>query len=263
MSVKVSVAQFGATVDKAENLAEVLRLIEEAATSGARLVVLPENSMYSNADVDADTSSEREPLDQRLRHRGGEFAKERDIAVVVGSPRSSRARTRPPTPLSPSAPQASRWASTARCTCTTPSGAGVEPGPTGRLEPLTLSWRALASGVMTCYDVRFPEIARALVDTGADVLVLPAAWVAGPAKEDHWTTLSGPAPSRTRHTRWWRVSPGPTARPAWSSTPWVSWSPRPVSPGGWPVTTISGGERVEAVRLNPSLANRRFGVVAH
>ena len=42
---------------------------------------------------------------------------------------------------------------------------------------------------MTCYDLRFPELARALVDRGAEVLVVPAAWVAGPRKVDHWRTL--------------------------------------------------------------------------
>ena len=42
---------------------------------------------------------------------------------------------------------------------------------------------------MTCYDLRFPELARALVDAGAEVLVVPAAWVAGPHKVDHWRTL--------------------------------------------------------------------------
>jgi predicted amidohydrolase len=42
---------------------------------------------------------------------------------------------------------------------------------------------------MTCYDLRFPELARALVDDGCDVLAVPSAWVAGPLKEDQWTTL--------------------------------------------------------------------------
>ena len=42
---------------------------------------------------------------------------------------------------------------------------------------------------MTCYDLRFPEQARALVDAGADVLVVPSAWVAGERKVDHWRTL--------------------------------------------------------------------------
>lgn len=44
-------------------------------------------------------------------------------------------------------------------------------------------------GLMTCYDVRFPELARRLVLDGAEVLVMPAAWVRGPAKEDHWRVL--------------------------------------------------------------------------
>ncbi len=42
---------------------------------------------------------------------------------------------------------------------------------------------------MTCYDLRFPELARLLVDHGAEVLVVPAAWVAGPRKVEHWRTL--------------------------------------------------------------------------
>ena len=44
-------------------------------------------------------------------------------------------------------------------------------------------------GLVTCYDIRFPELARALVDRGAQMLVVIAAWAQGPFKEDHWTTL--------------------------------------------------------------------------
>lgn len=44
-------------------------------------------------------------------------------------------------------------------------------------------------GLMICYDLRFPELARRLVIDGADVLVLPAAWVRGPLKESHWELL--------------------------------------------------------------------------
>jgi predicted amidohydrolase len=51
------------------------------------------------------------------------------------------------------------------------------------------SLAGLTVGFMTCYDVRFPELARALAAGGAQLLVLPAAWVAGLAKEDHWVTL--------------------------------------------------------------------------
>lgn len=59
----------------------------------------------------------------------------------------------------------------------------------GDARPVTVRLGDLTLGLMTCYDLRFPEFARALVDAGADVLVVPAAWVRGPLKEDHWTTL--------------------------------------------------------------------------
>lgn len=47
----------------------------------------------------------------------------------------------------------------------------------------------LKVGLMTCYDVRLPDLARRLVLDGADLLVLPAAWVKGPLKEMHWEVL--------------------------------------------------------------------------
>jgi deaminated glutathione amidase len=44
-------------------------------------------------------------------------------------------------------------------------------------------------GLMTCYDIRFPELARLLAVAGAELLVLPAAWVKGPHKERHWELM--------------------------------------------------------------------------
>ncbi|AEI38519.1 MAG: deaminated glutathione amidase [Zymomonas mobilis subsp. pomaceae] len=44
-------------------------------------------------------------------------------------------------------------------------------------------------GLMICYDLRFPELARRLVLEGADGLILPASWLKGPGKESHWDIL--------------------------------------------------------------------------
>lgn len=44
-------------------------------------------------------------------------------------------------------------------------------------------------GLGICYDVRFPEFARALALKGCDLLIYPAAWVDGPRKVDQWHTL--------------------------------------------------------------------------
>ncbi|WP_224555603.1 deaminated glutathione amidase [Pectobacterium versatile] len=59
----------------------------------------------------------------------------------------------------------------------------------GEAIPPLLTIAGLNVGLMTCYDIRFPELARRLVLDGADVLVLPSAWIKGPLKEAHWELL--------------------------------------------------------------------------
>jgi predicted amidohydrolase len=44
-------------------------------------------------------------------------------------------------------------------------------------------------GLQTCYDLRFPEVTRRLVDAGATLVAVPSEWVRGPLKEQRWRTL--------------------------------------------------------------------------
>jgi predicted amidohydrolase len=66
----------------------------------------------------------------------------------------------------------------------------------GPWSPVVLDVAGFRVGVMTCYDLRFPELGRALARQGAEVIVVPAAWVPGrteaehATKLDHWRTLS-------------------------------------------------------------------------
>ena len=55
------------------------------------------------------------------------------------------------------------------------------------LEPVDTPFCRLGLGI--CYDLRFPELARAAALAGCELLVYPAAWVAGPGKVDQWHTL--------------------------------------------------------------------------
>jgi predicted amidohydrolase len=44
-------------------------------------------------------------------------------------------------------------------------------------------------GMMICYDLRFPEMARMLALGGAEILFAPSGWVQGNMKLDHWQTM--------------------------------------------------------------------------
>ena len=46
----------------------------------------------------------------------------------------------------------------------------------------------VVAGLATCYDLRFPEIFRALLDRGVQLLLVPAAWPA--ARVEHWSLLA-------------------------------------------------------------------------
>jgi predicted amidohydrolase len=53
--------------------------------------------------------------------------------------------------------------------------------------PVVFEWGGLKIATLVCYDLRFPELARAAVRLGAEVLVYIAAW---PVKRyQHWLTL--------------------------------------------------------------------------
>lgn len=55
-------------------------------------------------------------------------------------------------------------------------------------EPVTVRLPETTLGVATCYDLRFPELFRSLVDDGAETFVVPAGWPE--RRRSHWTLLA-------------------------------------------------------------------------
>jgi len=60
----------------------------------------------------------------------------------------------------------------------------------GDLPPTLVSVRGWNIGAMICFEIRFPEIARALALSGAQLVVVPAAWYGGPGKEEQLRFLA-------------------------------------------------------------------------
>ncbi|MBB5934012.1 carbon-nitrogen family hydrolase [Streptomyces zagrosensis] len=55
-------------------------------------------------------------------------------------------------------------------------------------EVVTASLPDTTIGLATCYDLRFPELFRLLIDAGAQLLVIPAGWPE--RRREHWTLLA-------------------------------------------------------------------------
>jgi deaminated glutathione amidase len=130
----------------------------------------------------------------------------------------------------------------------------------GDIAPCRVDLDGFPLGLMTCYDLRFPELARTLVERGAEALVVPAAWVAGDRKVEHWRTLLR---ARAIENTVWVIGVGQPG-PRYSGHSLV------IAPDGDVVAEAGEEDGVvldavidrEAVsgvrRTNPSLANRRM-----
>jgi deaminated glutathione amidase len=188
--VRTSVIQFAATTDVGANLEVLSRLVAEAASAGAEFVVLPEAAMHDFGPPDLALGPVAQSLDGPFVSALSELASSSGVWIVGGMFEQSTDARRPFNTLVALTPTG-ELAATYRKTYLYDSFGYRESDRllAGTGEPTVVHCDDLVVGLMTCYDLRFPEYARALVDCGAQVLAVPAAWVRGPLKEDHWVTL--------------------------------------------------------------------------
>jgi predicted amidohydrolase len=129
----------------------------------------------------------------------------------------------------------------------------------GALEPVVVDVHGWRVGLSTCYDLRFPEMFRALVDAGAEVVLVPAAWLPGERKVAHWRTLLA---ARAIENTVYVVGVGqPEPRYCGHSVVFGPLGDTCVELGGEPAVAevvLSRSDLLEARRTNPSLANRRL-----
>lgn len=189
-TLALGVAQFAPTADTSANLDSIAELVATASSRGARVVVFPEYSSYFVDPFDVSLAENAQPLDGPFVQALGDLARRHDVVVVAGlletgddahrirntvvavGPDGLRAHYRKLHLYDAFGQRESDW---------------VQAGDLA--PPQTFELGGLRFGLMTCYDLRFPEVGRLLVDAGADVFLVPAEWVRGPLKEHHWRTL--------------------------------------------------------------------------
>jgi deaminated glutathione amidase len=194
--MKAAAIQMTSGIEVAPNLARARALLEQAARAGARLAVLPENfALMAQRDADRRAIAEADgegPIQSMLAASARDFG----LTLVGGTmplrvPGEQRVAAASLV-YGPDGARIGRYDKIHLFDVNVPDAAeshresaGMVPGrqvtvldtPCGRL------------GIAVCYDLRFPELFRRMVELGADCFVVSAAFTV-PTGEAHWDLLT-------------------------------------------------------------------------
>lgn len=264
--LRVAVVQMNSRDDKAANVATAMRLIDEAATGGARLVALPE--VWAYLGPDSENYATAEPIPGPLTERLAAKAREHGIWLHAGSVLERAGEDgrllNTTVVFAPDGSMAARYSKIHMYdvvldgVATYMESATVTPGD----EIATVEIDGWTVGLAICYDLRFPELFRILALRGAEAIVLPAAFTMTTGK-DHWEVLIR---ARAIENQLYMIAPGQVGQHPPGN--WCYGRSIVVDPWGTVVATAPDAEtvmiadlhrdRIEGVRRQvPSLANRR------
>jgi predicted amidohydrolase len=190
--VRAAAVQLNSTEDTDRNLATADRLVREAASLGAKLVVLPEK--WNVLGTAEQMSAAAEPLDGRAIGWARKVAAELRIDLIAGSivervegrAKSSNTSVHVgPDGVIRAVYRKLHMFDVEVDGVTYAESRNEEPGDEVVVSELADGPRV---GMSVCYDVRFPELYRALVSDGAEVISIPAAFTLATTR-DHWEVL--------------------------------------------------------------------------
>lgn len=190
---KVAVGQFGPGPNPADNIDIIREMVAAASENGARLIVLPEYSQALGGVLGEWVAEYAEALEGPFVDAMTELADEYDIAIVVGLLEAVAGQKPFNTTVAvlPGAGVVARYrkvhlydAYNGQESDWLQAGDPAEAPQTFVVDDVTV-------GIQTCFDLRFPESTRRLVDAGAQLVAVGAQWMAGPKKAHHWVALTG------------------------------------------------------------------------
>jgi deaminated glutathione amidase len=269
MRMRAAVVQMHSGANKGANVAEAAALIQQAAEGGAQLVVLPELWTYLGAE--SGNRENAEPIPGPLTRRLGALARERHLLLHAGSFVEVDVGA-----------DGERVYNTAVCFDATGELVAryrkihlfdTDPVPGGRPyresattapgdEVVVFECEGLRIGLATCYDLRFPELFRALALRGAEVLMVPSAFTLETGR-DHWEVL---VRARAIENGCYMLAPGQWGARADGRTtygrsmivdPWGTVLAQAPDGAGVAYAEIDTERVTEARRRLPVLANRR------
>lgn len=190
---KIAAVQMVSTPDWARNRDAAARLVGQAAAAGAQLVALPEYfCILGRKDTDKLALAESEG-DGPIQRFLSDLARELGIWLVGGTlPLAAGPAGRVLNRSCVFAPDGREAAHYDKIHLFAfdngreayDEGRTLAPGGT----PVALQAGALRVGLSVCYDLRFPELYRALMQPPCDVLVVPAAFTYTTGRA-HWELL--------------------------------------------------------------------------
>jgi deaminated glutathione amidase len=190
----VAAAQMTSTPDVAQNLDRCEQLVKEASERRVALVVLPEGFAYMGPEAGKLDLAETLPEGGPVLDRCKALARDHHIAILAGgywerSPGSDRVRNSC-IHIDETGAVVAIYRKIHLFDVELPDGLSlkesrtVEPGT----DVVTTETPFGILGLSICYDLRFPELYRKLVDQGAVALAVPSAFTATTGK-DHWHVL--------------------------------------------------------------------------
>lgn len=187
--MRIAVAQMESGADRDANLAEIRRLAEQGADAGATLLCLPESCLYRGEPCPDMVESDDGPGLRELATIAAQFRIE-IVAGGVWTPGSEPGR--PYNTLlwfDHSGQVLARYHKTHLFRLTAEQVNEDESRTTTPGDWLATVFRpGWTFGLSICYDLRFPEVYRALAGAGAGVLLVPANF-ARLTGEWHWEPL--------------------------------------------------------------------------
>ncbi|MFC0678713.1 carbon-nitrogen hydrolase family protein [Lysobacter korlensis] len=190
-SVPVAVVQSRPGADVGANFEDIRQAAVAAQSDGAQLVVFPEYSHYFTPKLEPSWLQAAEPLDGPFVTRMAHLAAELRVFLVAGVIEAVDGGARFSNTLVALDPSGALVATYRKLHLYDAFGARESDfAAHGPIEPpQTFEVGGIRVAMQTCYDLRFPEVTRRLVDAGAELVLVPSEWVPGPLKVEHWRTL--------------------------------------------------------------------------